>query len=140
MIVRATFNSCKIVIKIVIIGGILYYLYNIRLFSFLYSILYKSINKIEYKNFKWFFNKNKNKKRFPFIIKESLNGEIPIEIVIDDNNLNYLRFKKYGTLTISLVSWLISKLSKETLNDDFNSKLKDSIITECLNNGWFKNE
>ena len=41
-------------------------------------------------------------------------------------------------MTISLTTWLVNKLNKETIQDDVNKKLKDSIIEECLSNGWFK--
>ena len=140
LILRATLNSCKVLIKVVILGGIIYYLYNIKLIDLLYSVVSKSINKIDLEELKKKFFRNKKQKKFPFTIRESLNDEIPIEIILDTKDLNYLRIKKYGSLTISITTWLINKLNKENPKTNLDSKLKDSIIDECLNNGWFKAE
>lgn len=138
LILRATLNGCKVLIKVVILGGIIYYLYNIKLLDLLYSVVSKSINKIDLEELKKKFFRNKKEKKFPFTIRESLNDEIPIEIILDTKDLNYLRIKKYASLTISITTWLINKLNKENPKINLDSKLKDSIIDECLNNGWFK--
>jgi hypothetical protein len=138
LILQTALNGCKVLIKLVVLGGVIYYLYNIKFLNLLYPFVPKSIKKIDLGKLKRFFYKKP--KKFPFIIRESLNDDIPIEIIIDNQDINYLRFKKYGTLTISIATWMINKLSKENLKDDPSNKLKDSIIMECLNNGWFKTE
>lgn len=52
LILRATLNGCKVLIKVVILGGIIYYLYNIKLLDLLYSVVSKSINKIDLEELK----------------------------------------------------------------------------------------
>lgn len=108
--------------------------------SLVYELSKKLLLKLDTNKFRYFgFKKKpKNKSRFPFQIKESLDNDIPIQIVIDDSNPNLKRLKKYLLAAISLTTWITNttkKLDKITKEDD-NSLVK-SIIDECQTNGWF---
>jgi hypothetical protein len=118
-------------------------MYRIGLSSLLYELCKKLISKIDNNKFKYFGlkKKHKNKYVFPFIIKESLNDEIPIEIIIDDKNLTFKRLKKYILVGISITTWIrntAKKIKKGKKHEDEDDSLMKSIIDECESNGWLK--
>jgi hypothetical protein len=88
-----------------------------------------------------FFNNFKKKKkiRLPFKIEESLDEDMPIKIVIDDENFHYKKIQKYGSIILYLSSYIIKKFNRDPpiVKNDLD-KLKEDIIQECIKNKWFK--
>lgn len=135
LILRITLNGCKIILQISIVIGVIYCFYKIGGYQKITII--KSLKKFK----KRFFNdlKNKKKIKLPFKIEESLEDNMPIKIIIDDENFYYRRIKKYGSIILYLSSCIIKKFNRDPpiLENDLD-KLKEDIIQECIKNKWFK--
>lgn len=99
----------------------------------------KLINKVDNNKFRYFSLKKKDKKGyiFPFVIKESLDTDMPIEILINDKNITLKKLKKYVLAGISLTTWIGNTSKKLKKNQNFDDdSLAKAIIDECEDNGW----